>query len=162
MAAKARGKIKGRKIKAGPGRTTVGRKRQVAVKASRAARSRSKPGKPRKKRIVGKSKQSAPSVARVVPRFGVGDRVKVSALYPPGHIRTPYYIRGKTGLVERLCGVFGNPEELAFGRADGPRQPLYRVRFAQRVVWPDYAGPAADTVDIEIYQHWLEAAEGRT
>jgi nitrile hydratase len=32
------------------------------------------------------------------------------------------------------------------------------VRFAQREVWPDYGGPATDTVDIEIYEHWLEPA----
>jgi len=30
------------------------------------------------------------------------------------------------------------------------------VRFRQRDVWPDYAGPEGDTVDIEIYEHWLE------
>jgi len=37
-----------------------------------------------------------------------------------------------------------------------PLQPLYRVRFRQSDVWPDYGGQAADTVDIEIYEHWLE------
>ncbi len=39
------------------------------------------------------------------------------------------------------------------------RSRLYRVRFAQRELWPDYVGSAADTVDVEIYQHWLEPAE---
>ena len=39
-----------------------------------------------------------------------------------------------------------------------PAQPLYRVRFRQKEVWPDYQGPENDTVDIEIYQHWLEKA----
>ena len=37
-----------------------------------------------------------------------------------------------------------------------PVRPLYRVRFLQREVWPDYAGRADDTIDIEIYEHWLE------
>jgi hypothetical protein len=23
-------------------------------------------------------------------------------------------------------------------------------------VWPDYDGPAADTLDIDIYEHWLQ------
>jgi nitrile hydratase len=32
------------------------------------------------------------------------------------------------------------------------------VRFLQRDVWPDYAGQPADSVDVEIYQHWLEPA----
>lgn len=91
-------------------------------------------------------------------RFKPGDTVTVRRTYPPGHIRTPYYIRGKSGVVERICGSFANPEELAFGRNGLPTLPLYRVRFAQRQVWPDYSGGAGDTVEIEIYEHWLEPA----
>lgn len=90
------------------------------------------------------------------PKFGPGDRVAVRAFYPLGHVRTPYYIRGKRGVIERLCGVYGNPEELAYARPGLPKQPLYRVRFLQRDVWPAYPGQARDTVDVEIYQHWLE------
>lgn len=91
-------------------------------------------------------------------RFSAGDRVAVKALYPIGHVRTPYYIRGKQGVIERFCGSYGNPEELAYARPGLPRQPLYRVRFQQRDVWPGYAGNPQDSVDIEIYQHWLEPA----
>jgi len=94
----------------------------------------------------------------MIPRFNPGDRVAVRRAYPPGHVRTPHYIRGKTGIIERICGGFPNPEELAYGRNGQPIRPLYRVRFAQRHVWPDYAGPTDDTIDIEIYEHWLEAA----
>lgn len=90
------------------------------------------------------------------PRFAVGDRVRVRATYPLGHIRTPFYVRGRSGVIERLCGVFGNPEELAQMRSGEPRQPLYRVRFLQRDLWPDYAGSPDDVVEVEIYQHWLE------
>jgi hypothetical protein len=71
-------------------------------------------------------------------------------------MRTPKYIRGKRGVVERVCGAFLNPEELAYGRRNGPVAHLYRVRFSQREVWPDYAGPAGDTLDVEIYEHWLQ------
>jgi nitrile hydratase len=84
--------------------------------------------------------------------------VRVRAAYPPGHVRTPYYIRGKVGIVERLLGSFRNPEELAYGRSGEPARPLYRVRFPQAEVWPDYSGVSADTVDVEIYEHWLEPA----
>lgn len=91
------------------------------------------------------------------PRFPPGTRVTVRRGNPPGHIRTPFYIRGKTGEIERVCGRFGNPEELAYGRSGEPRQVLYRVRFPQKHVWPDYAGPPEDTIDIELYEHWLEA-----
>lgn len=91
-------------------------------------------------------------------RFKAGDRVRVRAAYPPGHIRTPFYIRGHTGEVERLCGSYANPEELAQMRDGLPAVPLYRVRFRQKDVWPDYRGSTADVVEIEIYQHWLEPA----
>jgi nitrile hydratase len=94
------------------------------------------------------------------PRFKAGDAVTVRRAYPPGHVRTPYYIRGKSGVVERLCGSFANPEELAYGRNGLPARPLYRVRFAQAEVWPGYAGSAGDSIDIEIYEHWLEPASG--
>ncbi|NIO41429.1 MAG: nitrile hydratase subunit beta [Burkholderiales bacterium] len=90
------------------------------------------------------------------PRFHAGDRVKVRAAYPIGHVRTPFYIRGKKGVVERFCGNYANPEELAYARSGRPTQPLYRVRFQQGEIWPDYRGRPNDTVDIEIYQHWLE------
>jgi nitrile hydratase len=82
----------------------------------------------------------------------------VRQLYPPGHLRTPHYIRGKTGRIERVLDAFPNPEECAYGRKTGPRQQLYRVRFVQREVWPDYGGQPGDTIDVEIYQHWLEPA----
>ena len=85
-----------------------------------------------------------------------GDKVRVRNVSPLGHIRTPYYIRGHSGVIERLCGSFGNPEELAQQRSGEPRQPLYRVRFRQKDVWPDYAGAADDVLEVEIFQHWLE------
>ena len=89
-------------------------------------------------------------------KFKPGDRVRVRKAYPLGHIRTPFYIRGHSGTVERICGSFGNPEELAQQRTGEPTQPLYRVRFRQREVWPDYQGNAEDVLEVEIFQHWLE------
>jgi nitrile hydratase subunit beta len=99
------------------------------------------------------------SVAARAPHFRPGARVAVRFAAPPGHIRTPWYIRGKAGEIERLCGAFPNPEELAYNRPGLPAEPLYRVRFRQREIWPDYAGAAEDTIEVEIYQHWLEPAE---
>jgi len=96
------------------------------------------------------------------PRFQVGDTVLVSARYPTGrrHIRTPFYIRGKTGEVERICGAFKNPEDLAFGKYDTDIIPLYRIRFDQAQVWDNYTGNPDDTIEVEIFEHWLEPAEG--
>ena len=93
-------------------------------------------------------------------RFRLGDRVLVRVGLPPHHIRTPAYIQGKTGRVKTLCGVFRNPESLAYGGLGLPKQPLYRVEFEQTEVWESYRGPAIDKVLIDIYQHWLEPAAG--
>lgn len=89
------------------------------------------------------------------PCFRAGDPVRVRLAHPPGHIRAPYYIRGKTGVVERVLDVYPDPEECAFGRSGLPGRRLYRVRFPQRHVWPEYSGAPEDTLDIEIYEHWL-------
>jgi hypothetical protein len=89
-------------------------------------------------------------------RFKPGEVVRVKKAYPLGHIRTPYYVRGHSGVIERLCGSFGNPEELAQQRSGEPKQPLYRVRFRQQDVWPDYRGNPDDVLEVEIFQHWLE------
>ncbi len=93
--------------------------------------------------------------------FAVGDRVRVRAAEPPGHRRTPSYVKGKTGVIERHCGRFRNPEELAYGFDGLPERDLYRVRFRQAELWDDYRGPAGDTLDLEIYDHWLEATGDR-
>ena len=45
-------------------------------------------------------------------KLAAGDRVRIVGMNPPGHRRTPFYIRGKDGVIERVCGEFANPEEL--------------------------------------------------
>jgi nitrile hydratase subunit beta len=92
-------------------------------------------------------------------QFAVGQRVRVLPAHPPGHRRTPAYIRGKVGTIERDCGPFLNPEERAYGFDGRPRRQLYRVRFLQIDVWPHYEGTERDALDVEIYEHWLEAAD---
>jgi hypothetical protein len=93
------------------------------------------------------------------PPFAVGERVQVRQFRTLGHVRTPTYVRGHVGTVERLCGAFPNPEELALGRPGLPEKRLYRVSFLQSQLWNDYQGPATDTVQVEIYEHWLESVE---
>ena len=87
--------------------------------------------------------------------FKQGDSVRVMDSHPPGHRRTPYYIRGKVGEIERVCGEFPNPEELAYGFEGLPEKVLYRVAFKQSDVWLDYAGQKEDVIEMEIFEHWL-------
>jgi len=100
----------------------------------------------------------AASTSAHAPRYAPGERVHVLRVDVPGHIRTPWYVRGRTGVIDRVVGAFRNPEELAYGRSGEQRRYLYRVRFVQREVWPDYAGAAVDTVDVDLYEHWLRKA----
>ena len=92
-------------------------------------------------------------------RFSVGDRVRVREAYPPGHVRTPYFIRGKAGEVIAVIGDFANPEELAYGRPGTPERTLYWVCFPQAELWSDYDGPKQDTAVVDVFEHWLEPLE---
>lgn len=87
--------------------------------------------------------------------FKAGEIVRIREDYPFGHFRTPVFVRGKTGVVTRKLGTFPNPELLAYA-LKGPPKQLYEIRFKQTDLWPDYAGQPHDTLDIDIYEHWLE------
>ena len=73
-----------------------------------------------------------------------------------GHCRTPWYVRGKSGVVIAVQGRFRDPERLAYHRPGLPAQALYKVRFQQREVWPTYRGANGDHIEVDIYEHWLE------
>ena len=94
----------------------------------------------------------------MLAKFQPGDSVRVLERNQPGHVRTPQYVRGKVGVIERIVGSFPNPETLAYGQSGLPYKMLYRVNFAQTNLWPDYGGKSEDTLEIEIYEHWLESA----
>ena len=90
----------------------------------------------------------------------MAERVRVKSWSPKGlHVRTPWYLRGREGVIERRLGEFGNPEQLAYGLTGDPT-PLVRVRFTMRELWGEDAEAPDDTLDAEIFVHWLEPAEG--
>jgi len=93
--------------------------------------------------------------------FAAGARVRVADRPALGHCRTPWYLRGRTGVVASVQGAFRDPEKLAYHQPGLPARVLYKVRFRQADLWPGYAGPAADELEADIYEHWLEA-EGQS
>lgn len=97
-------------------------------------------------------------------RFPFGARVRVTRAFPTGHVRTPFFVRGKTGVVSEVAGEFPNPEELAYGRDGLPARTLFRVTFLQSDLWPDYEGGAGDATVVDIFEHWLQDAgtQGQT
>ena len=97
-------------------------------------------------------------------RFVVGQAVRVADAHPPGHVRTPSFVRGRSGVVLRHFGAFPNPERLAYGMNGLPALELYQVRFAMEEIWAmaeiwpgeGIHGPR-DSVTADIYEPWLEA-----
>jgi nitrile hydratase len=91
--------------------------------------------------------------------FAPGAKVRVRDDWPetrgPVHIRTPHYLRGKSGTVVRQLGAYPNPEDLAFARPAASK-PLYHVAFPQDALWPDGRGDT--NLLVEVYEHWLEPA----
>lgn len=90
--------------------------------------------------------------------FVPGQRVRVREEGGPGHVRTPEYVRGRMGRIGRLLGAFPDPESLAYG-GGLPRRPLYEVAFRQSELWEDYEGPATDTLQVDVFEHWLQPVE---
>ena len=91
-------------------------------------------------------------------KYQPGDKVQIPQRNQPGHVRTPLYVRGKIGVIERIVGAFPNPETLAYGHSGLPYKMLYRVNFKQGELWSDYDGSPDDTLEIEIYEHWMAPA----
>lgn len=92
--------------------------------------------------------------------FAVGDRVRVSAREAAGHCRTPYYLRGKRGIVTRHFGAFRNPEELAYHRPGLPLRALYQVEFPFDEVWGAGRPDRRVRIAADIFEHWLEPDTG--
>ena len=99
----------------------------------------------------------APKAAMGAPsaRFARGDAVRVRDDWPeargPAHIRTPHYLRGRTGTVAAVLGAYPDPSDLAFARP-AARVVLYHVTFARSAAFP---APPADDLLVELYETWL-------
>lgn len=89
-------------------------------------------------------------------RFQQGDAVHVDGRAVLGHCRTPWYLRGQDGTIAAIHGTFRHPERLAYHLSGLPARVLYKVRFRQKQIWPDYAGPQNDTLEADIYEDWLQ------
>ncbi len=84
----------------------------------------------------------------VDPRFAVGDRVRVQRMRPPGHNRSPRYLRGIAGVVQRVqCNDV---------RPGAGAEPVYLVSFDSVDVWGDDAEKGAVLADL--WEGYLEPA----
>jgi nitrile hydratase subunit beta len=90
------------------------------------------------------------------PRFGQGQRVRARNLNPMGHTRLPRYVRGRSGIVDRVHGVFVFPDTHAHFRGERP-QHVYSVRFEAQELW-GVDCPAGDAVYVDLWEDHLDAA----
>ena len=90
--------------------------------------------------------------------YKTGDAVRVRPDAYPKHHRTPWYIKGRRGVVVEFIGLWLNSETRAHGGSGLPELPMYRVEFSQIYLWPHYAESPSDKLWIDLYEHWLERA----
>jgi nitrile hydratase beta subunit len=95
--------------------------------------------------------------ATAAAMFKPGDRVRAKNINPLTHTRLPRYVRGHTGIVERINGCHVFPDTSAHGKGENP-QWLYTVVFDSRELWGDDADPTLK-VSIDAFQPYLEKAE---
>jgi hypothetical protein len=95
------------------------------------------------------------------PRFRPGDAVVVATRPAVGHCRTPWYLRGRPGVIAGVQGIFRDPERLAYHKPGLPARVLYKVRFRQADLWDGYAGATTDELEADIYEPWLLPPGGR-
>jgi nitrile hydratase subunit beta len=101
-------------------------------------------------RAVAAEREDEPLAPPGATRFGVGDRVRVGRMRPPGHTRCPRYVRGAVGRVEAVRGNDSFPD---IGPYRGPSEPVYAVAFASE----DLFGEGRWTVTLDLFESYLEA-----
>jgi nitrile hydratase beta subunit len=89
-------------------------------------------------------------------RFKLGQRVRTRATPAEHHTRLPGYVRGKTGVIERVLGAHVFADSHAQGRGEDP-QWLYTVRFDAAELFGSEVTPR-HSVSVDAWQPYLEAA----
>lgn len=86
--------------------------------------------------------------------FQIGQAVRTRNMNPLGHTRLPRYARGRSGVIDRVHGVFVFPDTNALFQGEHP-QHLYSVKFSARELWGETAS-ARDHVYIDLWESYLE------
>jgi nitrile hydratase len=106
------------------------------------------------------AKLAAGSTAARTPaapaRYRLGQRVVTRAAPVDHHTRLPDYLRGRTGLIDRIHGCHVFADSHAQGLGEDP-QWLYTVVFEARELWGSEAA-AGHRVSFDAWQPYLEPA----
>ena len=89
-------------------------------------------------------------------KYEVGERVRVKDSLPGGTNRTPFFIRGKKGVVVYYHGPAGNPRDLSYGGSGQPEIPLYGVSFHMAHIYDEDPDFLHDRLIVDVLEDWLE------
>lgn len=92
----------------------------------------------------------------VIPKFKVGQTVRVRNIHPEGHTRVTSYTRGRVGVIEIVnaqAWVF--PDTRAHNRGENV-QPVYNVKFLASDLWGPQAEPNT-FMQIDLSEDHLES-----
>jgi nitrile hydratase len=101
-------------------------------------------------------KRGEPLPAPASTRFSPGEGVRVRRMRPAGHTRCPRYVRGATGVVERVQGADELPDLAVYGR-ETEREPVYAVSFRSEDLFGRGDEPPW-TVLLDLWESYLEPA----
>ncbi len=89
-------------------------------------------------------------------KFQVGERVRVKDTVPGGTNRTPFFIRGKKGVVVYYHGPARNPSDLSYGGRGQPELPLFGVSFHMAHVYDEDPDFLHDRLIVDVLEDWLD------
>jgi nitrile hydratase len=96
--------------------------------------------------------------AKSAPRFAAGEKVRVRDFIPSAHSKLPGFLRGKTGVVEKVYP--GNwafpPPATGPDGISGEPQPIYLVRFEPNELWSRQHAEPKEVVYADLYDTYLE------
>lgn len=90
----------------------------------------------------------------VAQKFAVGDTVVAKNMNPSTHTRIPRYVRGKTGVVDKIHGAHVYPDSNAQRLGENP-QWLYRVKFTAQEIWGE-GHSSKDLIYVDLWEPYLE------
>ncbi|MGE3795007.1 MAG: nitrile hydratase subunit beta [Dehalococcoidia bacterium] len=93
-----------------------------------------------------------------IPRFKVGDIVRMSTDSPFGHSRRARYTRGKVAEVTAHHGSFIYPDSAGNGNGDAPEH-LYTLRFTAQELWGPNTGDPNGVVYFDAWDPYLEIVD---
>ncbi len=89
-----------------------------------------------------------------LPRFAVGDRVRVIDDSPFEHTRKARYVRGKTGEIALAHGTMIYPDSAGNNMGDDPKH-VYTLKFDAKHLWGDAADPNT-SMYFDVWEPYLE------